>query len=189
MQQRRDSILKQQGSVKSEKRVSIKPTPSGSNLASLNINNNNNNNNNAKLQPNVEYISEAPSSSKGARLTTKPPAGKLALWSWIQWFPYALCFSCSFRSPTSFADHHQKRFNLAISAAALLVHRVRGHRGTAAACYNRARPTHYTPGAAGGWVGASGIYRAEMIRSERQRRREREKEENKFNMCFLLSAS
>lgn len=78
MQQRRDSILKQQGSVKSEKRVSIKPTPSGSNLASLNINNNNNNNN-AKMQPNVEYISEAASSSKGARLTTKPPAGEFEL--------------------------------------------------------------------------------------------------------------
>ncbi|KRF80420.1 kinase D-interacting substrate of 220 kDa isoform X3 [Drosophila virilis] len=79
MQQRRDSILKQQGSVKSEKRVSIKPTPSGSNLA--NMNNNNNNNNNAKLAPNVEYVTErqmelasGPGSSKG-RLTTKPPAG------------------------------------------------------------------------------------------------------------------
>ncbi|XP_064544338.1 kinase D-interacting substrate of 220 kDa isoform X5 [Drosophila montana] len=79
MQQRRDSILKQQGSVKSEKRVSIKPTPSGSNLASMN--NNNNNNNNAKLTPNVEYVTErqmelasGPGSSKG-RLTTKPPAG------------------------------------------------------------------------------------------------------------------
>ncbi|KAH8413651.1 hypothetical protein KR222_002792, partial [Zaprionus bogoriensis] len=74
MQQRRDSILKQQGSVKSEKRVSIKPTPSGSNLASLN---NNNNNNNTKLSSNVEYVSElatAAGSSK-ARLTTKPPAG------------------------------------------------------------------------------------------------------------------
>ncbi|XP_034480046.1 kinase D-interacting substrate of 220 kDa isoform X6 [Drosophila innubila] len=76
MQQRRDSILKQQGSVKSEKRVSIKQTPSGSNLAN---NNNNNNNNNAKQTPNVEYVSErqmelAAGSSKG-RLTTKPPAG------------------------------------------------------------------------------------------------------------------
>ncbi|TDG51626.1 hypothetical protein AWZ03_002086 [Drosophila navojoa] len=76
MQQRRDSILKQQGSVKSEKRVSIKQTPSSSNLA--NINNNNNNNNNASK---VEYVSErqvelasGPGSSKG-RLTTKPPAG------------------------------------------------------------------------------------------------------------------
>ncbi|XP_023162463.2 kinase D-interacting substrate of 220 kDa isoform X2 [Drosophila hydei] len=79
IQQRRDSILKQQGSVKSEKRVSIKQTPSGSNLA--NINNNNNNNNSAKLASNVEYVSErqvelasGPGSSKG-RLTTKPPAG------------------------------------------------------------------------------------------------------------------
>lgn len=85
MQQRRDSILKQQGSVKSDKRVSIKPTPSGSNLASLNINNNNNNNN-AKMQPNVEYISEAASSSKGARLTTKPPAGECELWTFMK-FP------------------------------------------------------------------------------------------------------
>ncbi|XP_060660122.1 LOW QUALITY PROTEIN: kinase D-interacting substrate of 220 kDa [Drosophila nasuta] len=80
MQQRRDSILKQQGSVKSEKRVSIKQTPSSSNLAGIN-NNNNNNNNNAKLAPNVEYVSErqmelatGQGSSKG-RLTTKPPAG------------------------------------------------------------------------------------------------------------------
>lgn len=81
IQQRRDSILKQQGSVKSEKRVSIKQTPSGSNLAS--INNNNNNNNSAKLASNVEYVSErqvelasGPGSSKG-RLTTKPPAGNV----------------------------------------------------------------------------------------------------------------
>ncbi|XP_030381684.1 kinase D-interacting substrate of 220 kDa isoform X3 [Scaptodrosophila lebanonensis] len=74
MQQRRDSILKQQGSVKSEKRVSIKPTPSSSSIA---------NNNNTKLTPNVEYVSErqmdlatgSSSSSNNNRLSTKPPAG------------------------------------------------------------------------------------------------------------------
>ncbi|XP_032590955.1 kinase D-interacting substrate of 220 kDa isoform X1 [Drosophila grimshawi] len=81
IQQRRDSILKQQGSVKSEKRVSIKPTPSGSNLANL-INNNNNNNNSAKLASNVDYVSErqmeltaAQASTSKGRLTTKPPSG------------------------------------------------------------------------------------------------------------------
>ncbi|XP_017838266.1 kinase D-interacting substrate of 220 kDa isoform X2 [Drosophila busckii] len=72
MQLRRDSILKQQGSVKSEKRVSIKQTLSGNNLAALVSSNNNNNN--SKLAPNVEYVSEMPGSSK-ARLTTKPPTG------------------------------------------------------------------------------------------------------------------
>ncbi|XP_026841392.1 kinase D-interacting substrate of 220 kDa isoform X7 [Drosophila persimilis] len=61
----RDSILKQQGSVKGDKRVSIQQTSSS--------NHNNNNNNNAKSATNVEYISEGAGSK--VRLTAKPPAG------------------------------------------------------------------------------------------------------------------
>ncbi|XP_033234791.1 kinase D-interacting substrate of 220 kDa isoform X1 [Drosophila pseudoobscura] len=61
----RDSILKQQGSVKGDKRVSIQQTSSS--------NNNNNNNNNAKSATNVEYISEGAGSK--VRLTARPPAG------------------------------------------------------------------------------------------------------------------
>ncbi|XP_023030564.1 kinase D-interacting substrate of 220 kDa isoform X9 [Drosophila willistoni] len=76
LQQRRDSILKPQGSGKTstEKRVSIKQLPN-------NNNNSNNNNNNAKLSTNVEYISEvattagASGSSSKNRLTSKPPSG------------------------------------------------------------------------------------------------------------------
>ncbi|XP_033246463.1 myb-like protein AA isoform X1 [Drosophila miranda] len=63
----RNSILKQQGSVKGDKRVSIQQT------SSSNHNNNNNNNNNAKSATNVEYISEGAGSK--VRLTAKPPAG------------------------------------------------------------------------------------------------------------------
>ncbi|XP_034654132.1 kinase D-interacting substrate of 220 kDa isoform X4 [Drosophila subobscura] len=59
----RDSILKQQGSVKGDKRVSIQQSTSNSN----------NNNNNVKSATNVEYISEGAGSK--VRLTTKPPAG------------------------------------------------------------------------------------------------------------------
>ncbi|XP_033246461.1 myb-like protein AA [Drosophila miranda] len=62
----RNSILKQQGSVKGDKRVSIQQT------SSSNHNNNNNNNNNAKSATNVEYISEGAGSK--VRLTAKPPA-------------------------------------------------------------------------------------------------------------------
>ncbi|XP_022230144.2 kinase D-interacting substrate of 220 kDa isoform X10 [Drosophila obscura] len=58
----RDSILKQQGSVKGDKRVSIQQTSS-----------NNNNNNNVKAATNVEYVSEGAGSK--VRLATKPPAG------------------------------------------------------------------------------------------------------------------
>ncbi|XP_017033343.1 kinase D-interacting substrate of 220 kDa isoform X6 [Drosophila kikkawai] len=62
----RDSILKQQGSVKADKRVSIQQTASS-------------NNNNNKLTPNVEYVSERqqPEVLQGGvkRLTTKPPPG------------------------------------------------------------------------------------------------------------------
>ncbi|XP_033246465.1 myb-like protein AA [Drosophila miranda] len=63
----RNSILKQQGSVKGDKRVSIQQT------SSSNHNNNNNNNNNAKSAKNVEYISEGAGSK--VRLTAKPPEG------------------------------------------------------------------------------------------------------------------
>ncbi|KAH8401816.1 hypothetical protein KR009_008082 [Drosophila setifemur] len=65
----RESILKQQGSVKADKRVSIQQTASSSNL--------NNNNNNAKLAPNVEYVSERQAEVQGGskRLSTKPPSG------------------------------------------------------------------------------------------------------------------
>ncbi|XP_017040817.1 kinase D-interacting substrate of 220 kDa isoform X3 [Drosophila ficusphila] len=63
----RDSILKQQGSVKADKRVSIQQTAT----------NNNNNATSTKLTPNVEYVSERQSEAQGAskRLTTKPPPG------------------------------------------------------------------------------------------------------------------
>ncbi|XP_033248217.1 myb-like protein AA [Drosophila miranda] len=64
----RNSILKQQGSLKGDKRVSIQQTSS-----SNHNNNNNNNNNNAKSATNVEYISEGAGSK--VRLTAKPPAG------------------------------------------------------------------------------------------------------------------
>lgn len=70
IQTRRDSILKQQGSVKTEKRVSIKQTSS---------------NNNSKLSAsNIEYVSEK--SNDGAtgisslgnskKRQGKPPSGK-----------------------------------------------------------------------------------------------------------------
>ncbi|XP_033155617.1 kinase D-interacting substrate of 220 kDa isoform X1 [Drosophila mauritiana] len=63
----RESILKQQGSVKADKRVSIQQTATS----------NNNNNNSTKLTPNVEYVSERQPEVQGAgkRLTTKPPPG------------------------------------------------------------------------------------------------------------------
>ncbi|KAI8036929.1 hypothetical protein M5D96_010242 [Drosophila gunungcola] len=63
----RDSILKQQGSVKADKRVSIQQTAPTAN----------NNNNSPKLAPNVEYVSERQPDVHGAskRLTTKPPPG------------------------------------------------------------------------------------------------------------------
>ncbi|XP_033248218.1 myb-like protein AA [Drosophila miranda] len=64
----RNSILKQQGSLKGDKRVSIQQTSS-----SNHNNNNNNNNNKAKSATNVEYISEGAGSK--VRLTAKPPAG------------------------------------------------------------------------------------------------------------------
>ncbi|KAH8263921.1 hypothetical protein KR038_004837, partial [Drosophila bunnanda] len=67
----RDSILKQQGSVKADKRVSIQQTASSNNNISTN-----------KLTPNVEYVSERqqPEVLQGGgssvkRLTTKPPPG------------------------------------------------------------------------------------------------------------------
>ncbi|KAH8348711.1 hypothetical protein KR084_010099 [Drosophila pseudotakahashii] len=62
----RDSILKQQGSVKADKRVSIQQAAT-----------NNNNNNSTKPTPNVEYVSERQAEVQGAskRLTTKPPPG------------------------------------------------------------------------------------------------------------------
>lgn len=63
----RESILKQQGSVKADKRVSIQQMATS----------NNNNNNSTKLTPNVEYVSERQPEVQGAgkRLTTKPPPG------------------------------------------------------------------------------------------------------------------
>ncbi|EDV36140.2 uncharacterized protein Dana_GF12810, isoform B [Drosophila ananassae] len=63
---REQGILKQQGSVKADKRVSIQQTASS-----------NNNNNHAKLAPNVEYVSERQADVQGSskRLTTKPPPG------------------------------------------------------------------------------------------------------------------
>ena len=66
--QRRDSILKQQGSMKTEKRVSIQ-----SNLGNSN-NNNNNNNNNAI----VEYISEKPISTRSEHQRRHSQKGNLA---------------------------------------------------------------------------------------------------------------
>nr|XP_016928710.1 kinase D-interacting substrate of 220 kDa isoform X5 [Drosophila suzukii] len=62
----RDSILKQQGSVKADKRVSIQQAAT-----------NNNNNNGNKLTPNVEYVSERQAEVQGSskRLATKPPSG------------------------------------------------------------------------------------------------------------------
>lgn len=77
--------------MKSEKRVSIKQTPSSSNLANIN----NNNNNNASK---VEYVSErqvelasGPGSSKG-RLTTKPPAGNAIYMKYLH-IPLLITFS------------------------------------------------------------------------------------------------
>lgn len=65
----RESILKQQGSVKADKRVSIQQMATS----------NNNNNNSTKLTPNVEYVSERQTEVQGAgkRLTTKPPPGNV----------------------------------------------------------------------------------------------------------------
>lgn len=66
----RDSILKQQGSVKADKRVSIQQAAGT----------NNNNNSTLKLTPNVEYVSERQQPEvQGSvkRLTTKPPPGEV----------------------------------------------------------------------------------------------------------------
>ncbi|KAH8271586.1 hypothetical protein KR018_010142 [Drosophila ironensis] len=78
---REQGILKQQGSVKADKRVSIQQTASSSSSS--------NNNNVAKLAPNVEYVSERQTEVQGGskRLTTKPPPGKTPSHSHIQGDP------------------------------------------------------------------------------------------------------
>lgn len=69
VQTRRDSILKHQGSVKTDKRVSIKQTPTTSA------------NNNGKLSSNIEYVSEKANdattiASNSRKRQGKPPSGK-----------------------------------------------------------------------------------------------------------------
>ena len=70
VQTRRDSILKHQGSVKTDKRVSIKQTPTTSA------------NNNGKLSSsNIEYVSEKTNDAttiagNSRKRQNKPPSGK-----------------------------------------------------------------------------------------------------------------